>query len=261
MPAGIYNHRPLSEETKNKIRLALLGRKHSVETKEKRSLGTVATQFKEGHKTNIGKIRPDLSELNKIFKKGKRMSPNTEFKKGHNVPKEWIEKMRQRKKGIISNKYGKTYEVLYGDEKAKEIRNVLSQRHKNKKLSETHRSILSDVHKRKFSDENFRRQWATRFHKKPGLLEEKLIQIINSNNLPFMYCGNYSFWVSNKNPDFINTQGKKLVIELMGEYWHKKRNNIRFHQTFDGTIEHYKKFGFNCLVIWDYELKQPEKVL
>ena len=44
------------------------------------------------------------------------------------------------------------------------------------------------------------------------------------------------------------------VGELLGTYW---------HPIFDGAnrIEHYKQYGFNCLIIWGDELKDMGKVL
>jgi very-short-patch-repair endonuclease len=185
---------------------------------------------------------------------------------GHKVSDVTKEKIRQKKIGILSEKRGKSYDELYGYEKSLEIRQKQANQHKNKKFSEYHRRVMSETHKRKFLDENFRRSWAIRFHKKPGPLEQKLIEIINSNNLPFKYTGNLSTWVGStigvKNPDFMSSVGKKQVIELLGEYWHQKRPNIRFHQTAEGTKEHYQKAGFNCLIIWDYEIKKdPQQVL
>ena len=56
-------------------------------------------------------------------------------------------------------------------------------------------------------------------------------------------------------PDFININGKKQVIEVYGDYWHRN------HKPQD-RIDHYKKFGFKCLVYWEKDLKDlsPEIV-
>lgn len=52
--------------------------------------------------------------------------------------------------------------------------------------------------------------------------------------------------IGNKIPDFININGKKEVIELFGCYWHSE-------DEVEKKIEHYKKYGFDCKIIWDYE--------
>jgi len=269
MPRGIYQHKPLNEETKNKIRQAMFGRKHSTETKEKISLGVKKwiqnnpEKFREIYEKQKGKLKHSENFKKKIseIKKGKHQSSATEFKEGHKIPKVWIESMRQKKIGISSKKQNKTYEELYGFEKAEQIKRQLSEKHKNKRLSEAHKKAISDAHKRNFEDENFKHQWASRFHRKPGPAEGKMIELISSSGLPFKYVGDYKLWIGNKNPDFIRTQGKNQVIELFGEYWHQTKSSLKQHQTAEGTVEHYKGAGFNCLIIWSRELRNPQQVL
>src|SRR3989344_6106431 len=206
------------------------------------------------------KISIAVNKMSEI-KKGKHQSPNTEFKKGYHQPVEWIEKMRQKKLGMPSDKKGKTYDELYGNQRALEIKEKQAERHKNKKLSETHRLAISIAHKQNFENEKFKSQWAARFHRKPGPSEKKMIELINLFGLPFKYVGNYKLWIGNKNPDFVHTQGKNQVIELFGEYWHQTKPNIKYHQTTEGTMDHYKKAGYKCLIIWSQEMKNPQHVL
>lgn len=251
----IWLGKNLSEEHKEKISEAnKISTKKMWQNPEYKKLHIEGIKF--SHDTL--EFRDRMSEI----KKGKHQSLKTEFKKGHHQPTEWIEKMRQKKIGIPSKKRGKSYEKLFGSEKAQLIRQKLAELHRNKKLSEIHKQAISKAHKENFLNENYRKNFGQRFHRKPGILEEELINLINSNNLPFQYTGDGKFWIGNKNPDFRNTAGKKQVIELLGEYWHQTRQNIRFHQTAEGTKEHYQKAGFNCLIIWDYEVKKdPQQVL
>ena len=88
---------------------------------------------------------------------------------------------------------------------------------------------------------------------KPNGIEQSFIELLGSFHLPFKYVGNGEVWLGNRNPDFINTNGKKQVIELLGTYW---------HPLFDGAnrIEHYKQYGFDCLAIWEDEFKNPLKL-
>lgn len=82
--------------------------------------------------------------------------------------------------------------------------------------------------------------------------ETILLSLIQKANLPFKYVGGGEVWLGNRNPDFINTNGKKQVIELFGTYW---------HPIFDVAQrrEHYRQYGFDCLVVWEDELSFPEK--
>lgn len=91
------------------------------------------------------------------------------------------------------------------------------------------------------------------YNSKPTKPESLLIELLREGNLPFRYVGNGEIWLGNRNPDFINVNGKKQVIEIFGTYW---------HPLFDGAqrIEHYKQYGFSSLIIWQDELKNLDKV-
>jgi len=54
-------------------------------------------------------------------------------------------------------------------------------------------------------------------------------------------------------PDFVNVNGKKQVIEFFGSYWHQEPNRGERER-----INRYLEIGWNCLVIWDTELKDTE---
>lgn len=90
---------------------------------------------------------------------------------------------------------------------------------------------------------------------RPNKAEKKLIDILDSK-FPdcWKYVGDGSFWIEGKNPDFVNINGKKQLIELFGDYWHK---NLA-HQS---RIELFRKYGFDTLIIWASELKHPEQVV
>lgn len=92
------------------------------------------------------------------------------------------------------------------------------------------------------------------FKRIPNVLEKSLIKLIRDNNLPYRYTGDGQVWFGNRNPDFINVNGDKQVIECLGTYW---------HPMFDGAqrIEHYKQYGFSTLTIWEDELKDKVKLL
>jgi len=117
MPTGIYirtkgvwKH---SEETKEKIRQAHLSKKHTDETKKKMS---------EAHKSK--KLSKETKNKLSLINKGKILSEDHKQKIG------------KAQIGRNSSKKGKTYEELYGKEKANKLRESHSKVHKNKKVSE-----------------------------------------------------------------------------------------------------------------------------
>lgn len=76
------------------------------------------------------------------------------------------------------------------------------------------------------------------------------------NHLPgeYKYVGDGEFILGGKCPDWLNVNGQKKLIELFGDYWHKGENP-------QDKIDHYKKYGFDTLVIWASELQDKTKVL
>jgi len=97
---------------------------------------------------------------------------------------------------------------------------------------------------------------------RPNKPERKLIELLKDSKLPYEYTGDYSVIIGNKNPDFVNVNGQKKIIELFGDYWHSPKNkHLRWHSTEKGTKEVYSKYGFKTLVIWQHELNDTQKVL
>ncbi|MHA1437862.1 MAG: DUF559 domain-containing protein [Promethearchaeota archaeon] len=69
----------------------------------------------------------------------------------------------------------------------------------------------------------------------------------------YKFVGDGQFIIGGFNPDFININGQKKIIELFGDYWHnrpgaKERDKLR--------LKTYKKYGYKTLIIWEKELKK-----
>ncbi len=96
---------------------------------------------------------------------------------------------------------------------------------------------------------------------KPEIALDKLLQA----NFPgeYIFNGDYSQGVSLGGlvPDWVNVNGKKQVIELFGDYWHDMRGNIGWKSTVFGRKAVFSQLGFDCLIIWEHELKLPEEVI
>jgi len=79
------------------------------------------------------------------------------------------------------------------------------------------------------------------------------MRICEDCKLPYKYVGDGQIWIGHHNPDFINTNHRKQVIEVFGSYWHPLFDEAKLR-------EYYKQYGFDCLVIWDDQLKNIPKV-
>ena len=160
----------------------------------------------------------------------------------------------------------KTYIDLYGEEKALDIGRKISIKLKGRK--ETRQEVLSDMSEKKklhwLNPEYAKKVCATNTHgmNKP---EKVLNEIIEP--LGFIFVGNYDFMVHGKNPDFVNHSNKK-IIEHFGDWWHGVRYRSGAYNDYDSNeihaqkrIDHFKSYGYECLIIWENELKNMSKVI
>jgi len=93
------------------------------------------------------------------------------------------------------------------------------------------------------------------FNWRPNGLERKVIDIIEKYELPYDYVGDGKVFIAGRVPDFIHNNGKKKIIEVFGNYWHKPEDVER-------RTRHFSKYGYECLVIWEKELYEcPEEVI
>jgi hypothetical protein len=89
---------------------------------------------------------------------------------------------------------------------------------------------------------------------RPNKLELKVLRVSQRHNLPLKYVGDGQVIIGGKCPDFIDNNGQKKIVEVFGEYWHR-RKDIAWHQTEHGTRKVYAQYGFECLILWENELK------
>jgi len=91
--------------------------------------------------------------------------------------------------------------------------------------------------------------WVKSIHNRPNNLEKKIIAICKEYNLPYVYVGSGDFILAGKNPDFLNTDGKKNLIEIFGDAFHQPEEENQRYKLFS----HY---GFRTLVLWESKLKK-----
>lgn len=89
--------------------------------------------------------------------------------------------------------------------------------------------------------------------RRPTLIEERIINIIQNHQLPYRYVGDGQVIIGGKNPDFINCNGDKKLIDVFGDYWHhggmqEEQERIRF----------FAEYGFQDLIIWAHQIKHMD---
>lgn len=105
-----------------------------------------------------------------------------------------------------------------------------------------------------------RRKGFEAVRRKPTAPELKLAAIIERYGLPYRYVGDGAIWIESCNPDFINIDGAKGIIELFGTYWHTTKIK-KWRDTESGRAYRYAEYGFKTLVIWENELKDEKAVV
>ena len=84
---------------------------------------------------------------------------------------------------------------------------------------------------------------------KPTELEERVIGIVDSFDLPFKYVGDGAIWIDGRNPDFMDTDGSKRLIEVFGDYWHIEGDE-------EERRSHFAEYGFDTLILWEHEINR-----
>jgi len=149
----------------------------------------------------------------------------------------------------------------------KEHRTNLSISHKGKKnpfypknrkshvcSEETKTKIRIKRLERLRNDPEFAKKMGAAWQLHPNKPELKLQSILD-NYFPnqWRYTGDGSLVIGGKIPDFSNINGKKALIEVYGTYWHRNDNP-------QDRIDHFSEFGYFCLIIWEDELQNEEKI-
>jgi len=97
-------------------------------------------------------------------------------------------------------------------------------------------------------------------HTNPELVFE---EICKKYNLPFHYVGDGSLWIGKKkplNPDFCELNGKKIVIEVFGDYWHSPllNRNMQNHGTLKYRKRYYRRYKWQSIFLWESDLLRKD---
>lgn len=99
------------------------------------------------------------------------------------------------------------------------------------------------------------RKWRKSCTNQPNKLEAAFQEVMDKvfpNEWKFV--GDGEVIIAGKCPDFININGKKLLIELFGDYWH--RGDIP-----EDRIAIFTPHGYDTLVIWEGEFKKSQNTV
>jgi len=159
---------------------------------------------------------------------GKHHSKATKIKVGLKISKLFknVKKSEAHKKNISMSLTGK----LKSDKHCKNI---------SSSLKNTYKQHPEIVQKMCSSDNT-----------KPNSFENRLLEVISDNKLPYRYVGNGKFWLTynnkNINPDFIAKKPNNIVIEVFSNHF-KIKNFGSVKNYMKLRKEAFKHFGYKVL--------------
>jgi len=216
----------------------------------------ISTSFKKGHiPWNKGRRLPEKIKarmrgpspgfVNQTsFKPRQHFSPNTEFKKGQS--QWWVER------GIpCPNKELEARQKISARVKQRfatdpSCRKKISEAAKRQMANPRMRAYLSRMAKQRVKDPEYMRKILS--SRRPTDIEQAIIDIIERYGLPYRYTGNGTFQLGGKYPDFVNTNGQKVAVDIFGDHWHSP-GEIPERQAI------FAEYGWKLIVIWGHEIK------
>jgi hypothetical protein len=161
----------------------------------------------------------------------------------------------EARKKIRENRRTPQIPPMLGKTHSEASRKKMSGSHKNVPLSKKHRESIGKASKRVWAgiSEEKKNEWQGKIRKSlqcfPNKPETAILSALDS-----LYPGEWKFVgdgqviIAGKNPDFINVNGQKKIIELFGDYWHRGEKA-------EDRAAIFSPFGYQTLVIWESELK------
>lgn len=199
--------------------------------------------------------------------------PNkTSFKKGHKNSKNWY---KGREIFVPWNKGKRGYHV-HTEERKNELREKFRVYNPMRDDPLVRLKVSERLTGRKFTDERrkcHKKQWESMKGRKlseeyikkalrkrsPSSLERKFQGISDRYDLPYKYVGNGGVFVERKNPDFVNTTGEKIAIEVFNRR-HKNQFRGGYLQWMNEREEIFKKNNWEIIFFSEVEIND-ENVL
>jgi len=88
----------------------------------------------------------------------------------------------------------------------------------------------------------------------PNKLEGTVRDYLNINAPGEWEYNTGDYLIAGLFPDFVNVNGRKMVIEVFGDYWHKGEDPA-------AKKRRYKRAGYSCVVVWEGEFYRDPSIL
>lgn len=231
--AGLYPHH------------GMRNKHHTEEARRKMSKAKKGKHFTEEHRRRIGLANKYPSEETRRKKSEALKGRPHPWQIGNKNP---AKKPEVRKK-ISQNNCNKRPEVR--EKKSRKLKGRHFTKEWIRKISDAEKELWQDPeHREKQVKAIFEGQ-----KRRPNKPEHKFFfEICPKYNLPLEYTGDGRPLIGFKNPDGVESNGRKICVEIAGRYWHLPEYEEK-------RIAHFKKYGWKCLMIWEEELRDEDKLV
>ena len=200
---------------------------------------------------------------------------NSKALRGRKIPRYIVEKQIESRKGYIISKETKRKisKANKGQSRSEETKRKLSISHlglvsfmKGKHHNKRTRKRLSNAGKRNWQNPEYREKQLEAIFAghdmTPNRPERRLRNGLNKMfPKEYKFVGDGKTFIGGKCPDFININGQKKIIELFGTFWHGKEYTGRTkRQEEEQRINHFAKYGYETLIIWQKELEDIKQL-
>lgn len=183
----------------------------------------------------LGKLNPNYGKSPSIKTRKKISASNM----NHPVRLETREKVRLAQKRLWKNKN-------YKSKMSKKLRESWTTRRKNLKKIFMKKQWLDKTYR-----DNTVRKILKGIHNKPNSFEKQIIELSKKHKLPYKFVGDGKFILAGKNPDFINCNGHKKIIETYASYWHPK-NYVSIRKKL------FLRYGYETIFLSEKDLMAPD---
>lgn len=264
--------RVLMQETKEKISASLMGHKgfnsmlgkHQLPESIKKRTESIIRKYGEYPRWRKGQHHTPEAKIKISVAQKKRFESEEQ--------REAISKRQKGKKLWQNRKH-----PMLGKNHSEDVRQVISQcslewhrTHAHPRLgykaTELERQHIGDCSRERWANPEYRTniikkitQGNFRRPTKPEIIVSDILNEICPNE--YRYSGNGTVVLGGYVPDFIDVDGKKKVIEVYGDYWHSEKLRGRTKKEEEDRKKlNYATYGYDCLFIWEKELKDIEAV-
>lgn len=202
-------------------------------------------------------------EGNPMFNKHHTEEAKNKMRMANTTPQDETRERMRKNHADVSGERNPFYRRTHTEEsieKIKQANALYIQKYPNARSEQQKKYLSEHPEARERLRKQREKQRMPKHHTGIELIFEQICKV---NNLGFHYVGDGSLWIGKRkklNPDFIEANGKRICIDILGDYWHSPLVNFKIpeYTTLNYRERHYRKFKWQPVFIWGSDLLRPD---